>query len=1371
MPTKNHHVLASILVLFCLVFSMVQPASARGQQATFEQTGITVDPAVLNENEAIIENFTTSQLGESTVSGVVTDGGVEELGSHGFPLYASIHVTADGFDQTIYTDPFTGRYEIELVDSITYTFVVNAVPAGYNTLTESVTPSGSAYTHDIHLMVDGAACAAPGYQPDYDIFYNFESSGEGFTPGGTTSFAWGKFTSGPGQGHSGAKGIATNPAGDYNANEDGWMTSPIIDLTSFGTNAPVIQWNDWKNFLGGDSARLDVSKDGGVNWLPVWGPVGNVSDTAYQRQTVALDPTFNVANFQFRFYFKSDGQDQYAGWYVDDIGIYSVSLPEPTAVFANNFDTDNGGFVSGGTNSSWAWGSPSIYFEPGGAHSDPNVWATNLTGQYNHKEESYIISPVIDLSSYTGLTPTISFWQWSDVESGTDRGVVEVTKDGGAHWINMSGSIYDVSPWLLKSIQLDAAYAVSDFQFRFHFSSDSSGKYAGWYIDDVAVTVAEPFEIPTSPCIAVPGGVVAGYVFDNITDEVLVGSVVNSPTVETTTFELEGDSDNAGLYWVFQPAANNPEEMDFTAAYARYANDIATVTVVADAVTRHDFFLNAGRLRFNPTALEHTMTMGDSQETETLKIINSGLIDATYELAEKEKGFAPTPLSIPAFTGALPEDSRPVSMARAPETAATPVPSAYGLFNGLLAGKAAFAVDIDGDNLVSIPDSAAPGTWTVVGSVAGSDYYSGDFTGGDFSKLYVINDKDNNLYALDINTAASTLVGKTTPPVSGQKFSGLTGTPAAELYGLTTDCSSSNLVMVDVANGATTDLGPLPGVNCGIDLAYNTADNMIYIVDIVTDNLFKVDPETMTITQVGSLGANANHAQGMDYEETTGILYWAANTSSNYVSSSELRVIDMTTGASTLVGAFPGGANVDSFAFATGDVSDVPWLSIAPASGSIAASGSTDIAVTFDPSSLMQPGNYMAELKVKQHDTPYSYANIPIILHLQAPANFGSLNGTVNGMEACDVNPAPLKNVTVNIYDQENTRVGSTSTLANGSYNWALVAGTYDVEIVAPAGYVDQRVENVVLAEGATISTNINLRLKAPCISVTPESLEEWLLPEASKTVQLSIENSGAAAGNFAIDDAVEMVLDDGSRDTQIGIGGSKQFIFLNRFTPPADAYPFELTQIQVFFDSEGSVVVGDNLKLVVYENTSGNADPAVGSDFLAAFPVTVQSIGAWNNYTLPTPITLEELGDVLIGVVALETPGSDYRPAALDTTATRQRSWIGWWTTTAAPETPTLPPDEEWTLIDDEGYPGNWMIRGMGTTAAGDIFWLSEAPLTGTVPADGSLSVDVTFDAASLTMGDYKARLRFTGMSTGSVYVPVTMKVITCTYLPVLMR
>ena len=1506
----------------------------------------TVSGIVITEGATTTQEFVIAQLGMSLVSGNVYDGGVEGLGSHGYPLYSSIRVTTPGFDETIYTDPFTGYYEIEVVEDTLLTFTTDPVPGGYEPVVEEVTATGANYTHDVYVEVDGEICAAPGYQPDYDLFYSFESSNEGFTPGGTTSFAWGDFTSGPMAGHSGTKGIATNPAGDYNSSELGWMASPVLDMSGYGTSSIAIQWWDWKEIESAtyDWARLDVTKDGGVTWTTVWGPFGGVTDTQYNQQTVLLDPSYNVSNFQFRFYFKSDSSVQYAGWYVDDIGVVGIPVPPPTTVYSSNFDSNNGGFVASGANSTWAWGIPTS--GPGAAYSPPNVWATNLAGYYNNSEESYITSPVIDLSAYAGLAPTISFMHWYNSESNSwDWGSVEATKNGGATWdIIWQKFGTSVDPWTPKSLQLSSDYAVSNFQFRFHFHSDSSvNSYYGWYIDDVAVTVAEPVEV-AAPCVVIPGGVVAGYVYDNNDDTPIVGADVYSDVVETQTFFIPEDPVSEGLYWVFHPVMgpdkgvqslsgsnvvfdptaggaagfvpgvpttlcfesniytddfawsydtwlkfpsdwsidsvalegtptcdsgswsstfqtywetepyeidiyhsaymdevdhcvaqycvdvipgesaglvswyydgdgyaftpHNPcssdvytpasmsaspcdesvnpqasipmvgsgEAHDFTAEKALYGSDTKTVFVVEDIIVQQDFYLGTGQLTFDPTEFEVTMFMGDAPVTETLTIGNLGTSDAMFEIVEKDEGFVLPKVMVPAFKGELPEDTRPTSMGFAPDAGKASALTASGdnPFAGLLAGEPAFAVDAyPGENLVYIPDTTLPGTWTIVGGVPGTEYFAGDFVGGDFSHLYVVNYTGNTLFSVDTATAAATLIGTTTPP-AGQTFSGLSGTPDGTMYGLTTTCSASNLVIVDVATAATTDLGALPGIGCGIDLAYNTDDDMIYIVDLLTDSLFRVDPATLAVTEVGPLGVGANYAQGMDFEEETGTLYWAA-----YTTAGELRIIDTTTGASTLVGGFPGGAEVDSLAFATGGQSDVPWLSEDPVSGVVPAAGSIDIDVTFDPTGagLSQPGDYLAALKVK-HDTPYTYPNIPVVLHLFAPGTFGTFNGHVLGLEACDVNPAALDGATVNFW-QDGVIKYTTTTNAAGYYSYAVPEGPYDIEVMAD-GFISQIVFDQDIMGGDTVTVDFTLRLEAPCISVDPTSLEQTQPTDTITTQTLTIVNTGAGDGVFELFEMeaaglhadVELILDDGTVDNNIGIGGTLEFIWVNRFTPDPDSFPFNLDQIQVYFDSTGLGLVGDDIRLVVYENVTGNNDPAVGANFLYSWDTTIQVLDTWNTYDLPEPVELNGPGDVIVGVIGLEVPGTSYWPAAIDQTATQARSWAGWWLASPPPTPPTLPPDDSWTLIDAY-FPGNWMVRGMGSSAAGDILWLSLDPTAGVVFADSETDVTVSYDSTGLAEGDYFAAIRVKNPPAAAITVPVTLHVtnLRMLYLPLILK
>jgi hypothetical protein len=228
-----------------------------------------------------------------------------------------------------------------------------------------------------------------------------------------------------------------------------------------------------------------------------------------------------------------------------------------------------------------------------------------------------------------------------------------------------------------------------------------------------------------------------------------------------------------------------------------------------------------------------------------------------------------------------------------------------------------------------------------------------------------------------------------------------------------------------------------------------------------------------------------------------------------------LRVIDTATGASALV-ARSIRAETDCLAIATGGVSDVPWLSEDPTSGTVPVGGSVEVDIVFDPTGagLNQPGDYLAALKVK-HDTPSVYPNIPVILHLAAPSTFGTLNGTVKGMEACDVNPAPLAGATVNFW-QDGSVVYTTSTNASGYYTYTVPAGLYDIEVVA-AGYVSIGEEDVEIVGGSTATMNFDLRLLAPCLSVVPTEREQSQVADTVTTQTLTVVNSGAQEGSFEL--------------------------------------------------------------------------------------------------------------------------------------------------------------------------------------------------------------------------------------------------------------
>jgi len=105
----------------------------------------------------------------------------------------------------------------------------------------------------------------------------------------------------------------------------------------------------------------------------------------------------------------------------------------PLAAFpyVEGFEGGAGGWTSGGGNSSWELGTPAGAVIIGASTGD-TAWATNLDGDYNNEEQSYVLSPFFDFS---GLDfPYVKFDLWWDAETSYDGAQLQASADGGATW-------------------------------------------------------------------------------------------------------------------------------------------------------------------------------------------------------------------------------------------------------------------------------------------------------------------------------------------------------------------------------------------------------------------------------------------------------------------------------------------------------------------------------------------------------------------------------------------------------------------------------------------------------------------------------------------------------------------------------------------------------------------------------------------------------------------------------------------------------------------------------------------------------------------------------------------------------------------------
>jgi len=213
-----------------------------------------------------------------------------------------------------------------------------------------------------------------------------------------------------------------------------------------------------------------------------------------------------------------------------------------------------------------------------------------------------------------------------------------------------------------------------------------------------------------------------------------------------------------------------------------------------------------------------------------------------------------------------------------------------------------YGVDLLSQRLVSFTTDH-PDQLTTIASVP-EGLYGVDFLNGDFSTLYALNNTTKTLMAITVSNGAQRVVGNCSP-VSGEIWTGLAAAPNGTLYASTVN----TLYRVDPLTGTATRIGSITGVGGVLCLAANR-EGQLYGIDagVMTYPLVRINPATGAGTVIGPLGIRPNNAQGMDFDEITDTLYWAVHP---LTGTPELRVIDTTTGAARLVGAFPSGVELE----------------------------------------------------------------------------------------------------------------------------------------------------------------------------------------------------------------------------------------------------------------------------------------------------------------------------------------------------------------------------------------------------------------------------------------------------------------------------
>ena len=185
-------------------------------------------------------------------------------------------------------------------------------------------------------------------------------------------------------------------------------------------------------------------------------------------------------------------------------GVTVTNIPViGTLPYSQNFESGDGGFTTNGVSSSWQWGTPTGTFITNAA-SPTKAWVTNLAGQANFDELSYLVSPCFNFSSLTA-DPFLSFSHIYELPGFGDEGWVEVSTNAGTTWTKLGTSAtgnnwYDdpfsetwvtqsgnAGQWRTADHRLTGTAGSGNVRFRYVYQSDAFNSTEGFGVDDIRI--------------------------------------------------------------------------------------------------------------------------------------------------------------------------------------------------------------------------------------------------------------------------------------------------------------------------------------------------------------------------------------------------------------------------------------------------------------------------------------------------------------------------------------------------------------------------------------------------------------------------------------------------------------------------------------------------------------------------------------------------------------------------------------------------------------------------------------------------------------------------------------------------------------------
>jgi hypothetical protein len=303
---------------------------------------------------------------------------------------------------------------------------------------------------------------------------------------------------------------------------------PTQFKTYYATDVAVVDLVNPRSrcMMGNDTIKILIKNFGGTPQTLIQfrysinGILGSVSPPVDGMYTGVISKD-SVATVQFKipYDFSRPGDYDFRAWVEvpndsltpnDTFRTVITSVPTITSLpYVNGFEPNRGGWTIGRESvaASWEHGKPA---DANGnitsAASGNKVWTTNLIGNYNNNEKSYLYSPCLDFASAVA-DPEIAFSLNYNAESGYDGMRLEGSTDNGVTWatIGSTGSglnwyndtvrslrsrgwTGNSGGWIVAKDVLRGFRGNANCRLRFVFAADISvNTYDGFAIDNMVI--------------------------------------------------------------------------------------------------------------------------------------------------------------------------------------------------------------------------------------------------------------------------------------------------------------------------------------------------------------------------------------------------------------------------------------------------------------------------------------------------------------------------------------------------------------------------------------------------------------------------------------------------------------------------------------------------------------------------------------------------------------------------------------------------------------------------------------------------------------------------------------------------------------------